>query len=129
MLSSTHSDHVKQIPLSNENVLLRGMSLRNTESIIGIVVYTGHETKIQMNTVKSGYKVSKMMGLTNVAIFWIFMLQILFSVSGATVSAYWTVDNVDNPYLGLNMGGDNIAQQDISWIIFTMAGSWILIFW
>jgi len=69
------------------------------------------------------------MGLTNVAIFWIFMLQILFSVSGATVSAYWTVDNEDNPYLGLNMGGENIAQQDISWIIFTMSGSWILIFW
>ena len=65
---------MKQIPLSNDNVLLRGMSLRNTESVIGIVVYTGHETNIQMNTVKSGYKVSKMMGLTNVAIFWIFML-------------------------------------------------------
>ena len=85
------------------------MSLRNTESIIGVVVYTGHETKIQMNTVKSGYKVSKMMGLTNVAIFWIFMLQILFSVSGATVSAYWTVDNSDNPYLSFDQGSENIA--------------------
>ena len=34
------------IPLSNDNILLRGMSLRNTEMVIGIVVYTGHETKI-----------------------------------------------------------------------------------
>ena len=34
------------IPLTNENVLLRGMSLRNVEETIGIVVYTGHETKI-----------------------------------------------------------------------------------
>lgn len=55
----------KMIPLSNENVVLRGMSLRNTEMIIGIVVYTGHETKIQMNTAKSAYKISKMMHLTN----------------------------------------------------------------
>lgn len=128
LLSSTSGTDMDQIPLSNDNVLLRGMSLRNTESVIGIVVYTGHETKIQMNTVKSGYKVSKMMGLTNVAIFWIFILQILFSISGATVSAYWTVDNEDNPYLGMHYGDENIAQQDISWIIFTMAGSWILIF-
>lgn len=41
------------------------MSLRNTEMIIGVVVYTGHETKIQMNTVKGDYKFSKMMMLTN----------------------------------------------------------------
>ena len=34
------------IPLSNDNVLLRGMSLRNVEYTIAIVVYTGHETKI-----------------------------------------------------------------------------------
>ena len=53
------------IPLSNDNILLRGMSLRNTEMVIGIVVYTGHETKIQMNTVKGEYKFSKMMNLTN----------------------------------------------------------------
>jgi phospholipid-translocating ATPase len=49
------------VPLSNENIALRGMSLRNTEEILGIVVYSGHETKIQMNSTKSVYKVSKMM--------------------------------------------------------------------
>ena len=33
-------------PLNNSNVALRGMSLRNTEHVTGVVVYTGHETKI-----------------------------------------------------------------------------------
>ena len=37
---------VREVPLSNENVVLRGMSLRNTEHVIGIVVYTGHDSKI-----------------------------------------------------------------------------------
>ena len=60
---------MEMLPLSNDNVLLRGMSLRNTESILGIVVYTGSETKIQMNSSKSVYKVSKMMEMTNTAIF------------------------------------------------------------
>lgn len=88
------------IPLSNDNILLRGMSLRNVESIIGIVVYTGHETKIQMNTVKADYKVSKMMEMTNTAIFYIFLLQILFSSAAGTYCAYWTDDNMDNSYMG-----------------------------
>ena len=35
-----------EVPLSNDNVALRGMSLRNTEHVTGIVVYTGHDSKI-----------------------------------------------------------------------------------
>ena len=34
------------IPLNNDCVALRGMSLRNTEYVHGIVVYTGHDSKI-----------------------------------------------------------------------------------
>jgi len=97
-------DDMHMIPLSNDNIVLRGMSLRNVESIIGIVVYTGHETKIQMNTVKSEYKVSKMMHLTNAAIFYIFLLQILFSTAGAVWCANWTIDNEDNSYMGYEIG-------------------------
>ena len=82
-----------------------------------------------MNTTKSAYKVSKMMKATNVAIFWIFMIQLVFSVAGATYCAYWTEDNVNLEYLGLNMGADNYAKHDLAFVILTMTGSWILIFW
>ena len=45
--SSGNSDFLPSIvPLSSNNVVLRGMSLRNTEHITGIVVYTGHDSKI-----------------------------------------------------------------------------------
>lgn len=30
------------IPLTNDNVVLKGMSLKITEKIYGIVIYTGH---------------------------------------------------------------------------------------
>ena len=66
------------------------MSLRNTEQVLGLVVYTGHETKIQMNTTKAQFKVSKMMHTTSAAIFWIFILQVIFSFAGAMYCAYWT---------------------------------------
>ncbi len=46
MLINANGPEMRQTALSNDNMLLRGMSLRNTEEILGIVVYTGHETKI-----------------------------------------------------------------------------------
>jgi phospholipid-transporting ATPase len=32
--------------LSIDNICWRGMVLRNTPSVIGVVIYTGHETTI-----------------------------------------------------------------------------------
>ncbi len=36
--------------VNSPNFLLRGCSLKNTKWIIGLVVYTGHETKIMLNS-------------------------------------------------------------------------------
>ncbi|PKA49367.1 Phospholipid-transporting ATPase 3 [Apostasia shenzhenica] len=38
------------LPLSPNQLLLRGCSLRNTEYIVGAVIFTGHETKVMMNS-------------------------------------------------------------------------------
>ena len=37
-------------PLSINNLLLRGCNLRNTEWVLGVVVFTGQETKIMLNS-------------------------------------------------------------------------------
>jgi len=48
-----------QCPLSEGNILLRGSKLRSVAWALGMVVYTGRETKIQMNsTRKTSRKVS-----------------------------------------------------------------------
>ncbi|KAI5464480.1 hypothetical protein BGZ63DRAFT_421507 [Mariannaea sp. PMI_226] len=36
-------------PITIDNMLLRGCNLRNTEWVLGVVVFTGHDTKIIMN--------------------------------------------------------------------------------
>ncbi|KAI0124735.1 hypothetical protein BJ170DRAFT_726371 [Xylariales sp. AK1849] len=36
-------------PITIDNMLLRGCNMRNTDWILGIVVFTGHDTKIMMN--------------------------------------------------------------------------------
>lgn len=38
------------LPLTPNQILLRGCSLRNTEYIVGAVIFTGHETKVMMNS-------------------------------------------------------------------------------
>ena len=45
-ISGENEKKSNTIPLSNDNVALRGMSLRNTEVVTGVVVYTGHDSKI-----------------------------------------------------------------------------------
>ncbi|KAI1487303.1 P-type ATPase-like protein [Biscogniauxia mediterranea] len=36
-------------PITIDNLLLRGCNLRNTDWVLGVVVFTGHDTKIMMN--------------------------------------------------------------------------------
>ena len=48
-----------QFPIDPDQVLLKGISLRNTEWIIGACVYTGHDTKIMKNSANSVIKRSK----------------------------------------------------------------------
>lgn len=37
------------IPIGIDNLLLRGTILRTTDAVTGVVVYTGHNTKVMMN--------------------------------------------------------------------------------
>lgn len=47
------------IPIDPDQVLLRGSCLRNCESILGICIYSGHETKIMKNGTNARVKTSK----------------------------------------------------------------------
>ena len=53
------------IPIDPDQILLRGSCLRNTEWIIGVCIYTGHETKIMKNGTKPIPKTSKIAKATN----------------------------------------------------------------
>ena len=64
----------QNVPLSVDNVLLRGSSLKNTEFIYGISIFTGHDTKIMKNSAKSKYKFSSLEKLMNGAIALILLL-------------------------------------------------------
>lgn len=45
----TSTGFPKQVPLGPDQMLLRGAQLRNTHWAYGLVVFTGHETKLMRN--------------------------------------------------------------------------------
>ncbi|KAL7578624.1 hypothetical protein ACA910_009770 [Epithemia clementina (nom. ined.)] len=69
---------VHELPLDTENVLLRGAVLRNTEWIIGVAFFTGTDTKLVQNSVKTRSKFSQMDRLMN---------QTVLVILGVMVSA------------------------------------------
>lgn len=44
-----HGPQEMSEPITIDNVLLRGCNLRNTDWVLGVVIFTGHDTKIMMN--------------------------------------------------------------------------------
>ena len=72
------------IPLGPENLLLRSSLFSNTDWAYAVAVYTGQETKIQMNNRHAPSKMSKLEGYLNRAIVLIFCAQVtlvIFSVA------------------------------------------------
>jgi len=63
--AENHSSELKQEAITINEMLLRGCSLRNTKWIIGLVVFTGADTKIMMNGGDTPSKRSKIEKETN----------------------------------------------------------------
>ena len=72
-----------------DQILLRGSSLRNTEWVIGVAVFTGHETKVMKNSTRSVAKRSKLEIATNRYIILIILIQICVCLCAATYQTIW----------------------------------------
>lgn len=51
-------DGMQSRPLSEGNILLRGTVLKNTDEVVGLVVYAGMKSKIVMNSAGVRHKIS-----------------------------------------------------------------------
>ncbi|KAL0172239.1 hypothetical protein M9458_032550, partial [Cirrhinus mrigala] len=57
-------------PLSNQNMLLRGCVLRNTESCYGLVIFAGPDTKLMQNSGRTKFKRTSIDRLMNTLVLW-----------------------------------------------------------
>lgn len=73
-----------------DQILLKGSSLRNTEWLIGLCVFTGHDTKIMKNSSAGLVKRSKNQKLLNYFVLATMGIQLTFSFIGSGILTVWT---------------------------------------
>ncbi|XP_031966020.1 probable phospholipid-transporting ATPase VD isoform X1 [Corvus moneduloides] len=95
-----HSN-MDRVGLSKENLLLRGCTVRNTEAVVGIVVYAGHETKAMLNNSGPHYKRSKLERKVNTDILWCVLLLLLMCLTGAIGHAIWLSRYSEIPFFNI----------------------------
>jgi magnesium-transporting ATPase (P-type) len=83
-----------------EQLLLRGSSLKNTGWIYGVAVYTGHDSKVMMNSINSKPKYSKIEISTNRYIIGGIFIQILVCLVSSIYTSFW--DEYLNDFLYLD---------------------------
>ncbi|CAM6101933.1 unnamed protein product [Calypogeia fissa] len=81
-----------KLPLDTRQVLLRGATLRNTEWILGVVVYTGADTKFIRNMIPGQVKVTELERNMNILVAIVFVCQVALCVGLAAANDQWTRD-------------------------------------
>ncbi|XP_075212548.1 ATPase phospholipid transporting 8A1 isoform X3 [Lycorma delicatula] len=94
-------ENKQTIPLGPDRVLLRGAVLRNTSWIFGLVIYTGHETKLMKNSTAAPLKRSTVDKITNTQVLMLFILLIFLCIISAVCNQIWTKTHSGHWYIGL----------------------------
>ena len=91
--SSNNTTSTTTEPIQPNNILLRGCILRNTDWIIGLVINTGHDTKIMMGNTITQSKRSNLEAKTSKEIGKIIFFLILLCFFGSLAQSLWNSTN------------------------------------
>ncbi|KAG2281654.1 hypothetical protein Bca4012_050129 [Brassica carinata] len=80
----------QKFPLDPSQILLRDSKLRNTAYVYGVVVFTGHDTKVMQNSTKSPSKRSRIERTMDYIIYTLLVLLILISCISSSGFAWET---------------------------------------
>ncbi|ORY01483.1 phospholipid-translocating P-type ATPase [Basidiobolus meristosporus CBS 931.73] len=90
----------ERYPVSVNQILLRGTILRNTTSAVGMVIFSGEETKIRMNASKNiRTKAPSLQKLINKAVISVFIALIALSLTSTVLGAVWERGSIHRWYL------------------------------
>ncbi|KAH6575423.1 hypothetical protein BASA62_001894 [Batrachochytrium salamandrivorans] len=110
----------KEIPLNPDQLLLRGAMLRNTRWIYGIVVFTGHESKLMKNATATPIKRTHLDKLVNKHIIYLFFILVAMSVIcalGTLVRHLYNAFEVDILMIPSSIAWGNFPGNIITYII------------
>ncbi|KAG7395468.1 hypothetical protein PHYBOEH_003698 [Phytophthora boehmeriae] len=101
-------------PLGPENLLLRGCSLRSCAYVVGLVIFTGSETKLLQNSRAAPSKQSKLYRTANSCMLLIFTTMFALCLVSAIAASSWNNKNVNRvwylPFIKDPDGGSFIVN-------------------
>ncbi|NXB79400.1 AT8A2 ATPase, partial [Donacobius atricapilla] len=112
-------DGQSPVPVGPDQILLRGAQLRNTQWVLGIVVYTGHDTKLMQNSTKAPLKRSNVEKVTNMQILVLFCILLVMALVSSVGALLWNRTHGEVVwYLGSNkMLSVNFGYNLLTFII------------
>lgn len=113
----------RELPLAPDQLLLRGATLRNTPWIHGVVVFTGHETKLMRNATATPIKTTAVERMVNYQILMLGAILITLSVI-SSVGDMIIRSTASSKLKYLYYGKFNGAQQFFSdlftyWVLYS----------
>uniref|UniRef100_A0A8C2ZV29 Phospholipid-transporting ATPase n=1 Tax=Cyclopterus lumpus TaxID=8103 RepID=A0A8C2ZV29_CYCLU len=107
------------MPLGPDQILLRGAQLRNTQWIHGVVVYTGHDTKLMQNSTRPPLKLSNVERITNFQILVLFGCLLAISLVCSIGQTIWKYQyGNDAWYMDLNCKNGGAANFGLNFLTF-----------
>ncbi|XP_072617151.1 phospholipid-transporting ATPase IH isoform X10 [Vulpes vulpes] len=105
-------------PLGSENLLLRGATLKNTEKIFGVAIYTGMETKMALNYQSKSQKRSAVEKSMNVFLIVYLCILISKALINTVLKYVWQSEPFrDEPWY--NQKTESERQRNLVEYIFT----------
>ncbi|CAG7720170.1 unnamed protein product [Allacma fusca] len=100
------------IPLTMENILLRGARVKNTEFIFGLVVYTGRDTRLAQNSKQSTIKHSTVEKSENQFLFIFIIILVLMVIFSTSFHYWWEEAGVikDAVYIGRMTNSNSVRK-------------------
>ena len=98
-------------PVSINNMLLRGCTLRNTEWIVGVVAFTGEETKIMLNSGITPSKRARISKELNWNVLYNFVILLIMCLVAALVNGFsWGQSNASLNFYDFKSYGNTPAM-------------------
>ncbi|XP_046854254.1 phospholipid-transporting ATPase VA-like isoform X2 [Xenia sp. Carnegie-2017] len=119
------------IPIGTNNLLLRGCVIRNTDTVEGIVVYAGHDTKAMQNNSGPRSKRSKLERDINTDVLVCVVILISLCVICAIGNGFWTANNevFDHQYTPeLDVNNEDVIQREPALEAFVRFWTYIIVF-
>jgi phospholipid-transporting ATPase len=101
---------LSNVSLSREHILLRSCQIRNTKYVVGVVVSTGIDTKIQQNISPAPFKTSTLMRDTNKLVGTAFLSMVIICLICSIMSYVYHSTTSKATYLG----HEDVSEETIS---------------